>query len=115
MALSNVGVIARVRMELQDVISGAYRWTDTELGYWIVDGAKEIARIRPEAITTYQSAPTAVTSPSDAAHVQDIYGSALVDYVCYRALAKDGEDGEQNASQRYYGTFMNGLGVRRPA
>ena len=113
MALDTSAIIARARLQLQDVISGAYRWTDAELTYWVVDGSIEIGRLKPEAITDYQSSPTAASIPSGASSINSLYGTALVDYVCYRALSKDGEDGEAQVAGRYLQSFYAGLGMRK--
>lgn len=113
MALADATIITNCRYLLHDTISGAYRWTDAELTVWIKDGAREIARRRPEAVTGYQATPTAVTLPSDSTTIHEMYATALMNYVCARALSKDGEDGEMNAASGYMNMFLASLGTGR--
>ena len=112
MALSNSTIITRARMLLQDVVVGAYRWTDAELTYWIQDGAQDIARKRPEAVVSYQSNPTSVAIPTEASGIVELYSTALLNYICYRALAKDGEDGESSMANHYLQSFELAMGKR---
>jgi hypothetical protein len=114
MALADATIITNCRYLLHDAISGAYRWTDAELTVWIKDGAREIARLRPEAVTGYQSTPTAVVVPTDSTTIQEMYATALMNYVCWRALAKDGEEGEAGQANGYMQMFYQSMGIGKP-
>lgn len=60
----------------------------------------------------YGQAPTEITNTTTSLSSEDIYAGAIVDYVCYRAFAKDAEyAGNQGRSAAHYQQFLNALGL----
>ena len=56
---------------------------------------------------TYGAIPVPLNALTDTITVDDIYVSALVNYICYRAYSKDAEyAANAAASQKYYELFM---------
>ena len=63
----------------------------------------------------YSSLPTTIASLTAGVSItiKDMYANALLDYVLYRAFAKDSEYGNQdNKSQMHYKMFSQAIGVK---
>lgn len=73
----------------------------------------------------YSIYPAAITEPADGAayttvsgdlSVGDSYSNALIDYILFRAFAKDSEfGGNITRAQAHYAAFQNGVGVEASA
>lgn len=60
----------------------------------------------------YSRTPTEISVTSTPLTDEDIYASAIVDYVCYRAFSKDAEyAGNLDRATRHYQQFANALGI----
>jgi hypothetical protein len=58
----------------------------------------------------YQQAPTDYTVASVLTAFEELYGGAMVDYICYRAFSKDSEyAGNANRALAHYQQFINAL------
>lgn len=57
----------------------------------------------------YSFAPDPLTDPTDTVAVDEEWRPALVDYVCYRALAEEDEFGNQGAGNHYQ-AFLSAIG-----
>lgn len=58
----------------------------------------------------YSFVPSPVATETDAINIRDIYASAAIDFMCYRALLKDAEAAaNKDIAQGYYTSFMNAL------
>lgn len=79
-----------------------------KLAFWLYPRASANFRV----IVSYTANPTDLTTTGTALDVSDEFVPALVDYVCYRALAKDSVyTGAPNKSQEYFQAFMQKLGI----
>jgi len=59
----------------------------------------------------YAATPTALTALTDTMQLDDVYEGALLDYVLYRAYAKDAENpANMNRSTSHYQAFVSALG-----
>ena len=60
----------------------------------------------------YQKAPTDYTTSSNLTAYEELYGGAMVDYICYRAFSKDSEyAGNAQRALAHYQQFQNALGI----
>ncbi len=58
----------------------------------------------------YQQAPSDYTAASVLTAYEELYGGAMVDYICYRAFSKDSEyAGNANRALAHYTQFINAL------
>jgi hypothetical protein len=65
---------------------------------------------------SYSKTPVEIVDPNTELSDEDIYTSALVDYVCYRAFSKDAEyAGNTERAALHYSQFMSSLGVGKKA
>jgi hypothetical protein len=110
MALAQADVLSRVRYLLNDVITGAYRWSDAELILYMTDASKEVGRRRPEALASYSAGGTALTAPSAVTAINDLYMDAVVNYTCWRACSKDAEDGNANLAGTFFQAYQQAMG-----
>jgi hypothetical protein len=93
-------IIDRVRTELGDD-KQPYRFTNPELLAWARDGEVEISQKRPESLYVANNIVLALPSPHLAAMTATIsvahrYETALIFYICYRAMGIDAEHGANN-------------------
>lgn len=78
--------------------------------FWVYPPAANGASVE----MIYQKAPTdyAVTDPLSA--YEELYGGAMVDFICYRAFSKDSEyAGNAQRAVAHYQQFVNALGAGR--
>lgn len=76
--------------------------------FWVYPPATTSAQLE----IIYQQAPTDYTSSSTLSAYEELYGGAMVDYVCYRAFSKDSEyAGNGDRAIAHYTQFMNSLKV----
>lgn len=80
-------VITAVRLQLRDVVSGAYVWTDTEMVKYVDMAQKKIFRDHPEAAVldsdteiTATYSLTDLTATSDTIALNDQFLEELVSY-----------------------------------
>ncbi len=91
--MTAAGVINQVRYKLKDIVTGAYKWSDTELLDYVSDGQREIFKYQPESIIsgttiTATFTLTDITATTDTLEIMDRYMPQMVDYVLSRALDK---------------------------
>lgn len=117
-----------IRIVEKDVLDTfAYNWmsnapTDAEdlytmyamdandpLAFWLYPRAIE----GRDVIVTYAQIPQPVTDTSDSLAVSDVYVPTLVDYVVYRALAKDARGSAKDTAEGYYKKFLVSVGASR--
>lgn len=60
----------------------------------------------------YAVPPTPLSSEGTAISVDDIYANALVDYILFRAYAKETEDSLMQRAAAYRASFENALGLK---
>jgi hypothetical protein len=78
--------------------------------FWVYPPATSAASVE----LIYQKAPTDYTTSSTLTAYEELYGGAMVDYVCYRAFSKDSEyAGNANRALAHYTQFANALGIGR--
>ena len=78
--------------------------------FWVYPPATSGASVE----LIYQKAPTDYTTSSNLTAYEELYGGAMVDYVCYRAFSKDSEyAGNAQRALAHYTQFANALGVGR--
>lgn len=78
------------------------------LAIWLYPRANANFRIS----VTYTAVPADVSTTGSTLDLPDQYVPALIDYVCYRALAKDSVyTGAPNKAQEYLQSFMQKLGL----
>lgn len=78
--------------------------------FWVYPPAASGASVE----LIYQKAPTDYTTNSALTAYEELYGGAMVDYVCYRAFSKDSEyAGNANRALAHYQQFANALGIGR--
>lgn len=63
---------------------------------------------------TYAGLPVDLNDPGDTLSLPDIYIAPIVDYVVYRALAKESRDANREVAERFLRSFYAALGVHRP-
>lgn len=64
----------------------------------------------------YSFLPEQVAYEEDVITIRDIYATAILNYMMYRALAKDAEEASsRDLSQQYYAAFMTELGIKDQA
>ena len=106
-------IIARVRVELGDD-KQPFRFASPEILTWMRDGEREIVQKRPEALYIGTGIVTALpaqhlTSPTASVNVAERYETALVFYICYRALAVDAEHAANSQLSQSFYTKFGGL------
>jgi hypothetical protein len=81
-------VIERVRLQLRDIVSDAYAFTNTELIRYTDEGQKEIFKMHPESIITPSTTKvtatfslTDLTAIGDTIQINDHFMTPLCDYV----------------------------------
>jgi len=78
--------------------------------FWVYPPATSGASVE----VIYQKAPTDYTTSSTLTAYEELYGGAMVDYVCYRAFSKDSEyAGNAQRALAHYQQFANALGIGR--
>lgn len=78
--------------------------------FWVYPPATSAASVE----LIYQKAPTDYTTSSTLSAYEELYGGAMVDYICYRAFSKDSEyAGNANRALAHYTQFSNALGSGR--
>lgn len=87
----------RVRYMLQDTDASAEIWSDTILIPFIGDGVMLLAHRLPEIMLTAPNTVSnftfgSLSALSSVLPINDDYVEALAYYVCWRALAMDGQD-----------------------
>ena len=76
--------------------------------YWVYPPAASGASVE----MIYQAAPVDYSTSSSLTAYEELYGGALVDYICYRAFSKDSEyAGNAQRALAHYTQFANALGV----
>lgn len=61
----------------------------------------------------YSFFPPELTDEDDVISIRDIYYTAIIDYVAYKALMKDSEEGANGQiAERYYSAFMAELSIK---
>ena len=76
--------------------------------YWVYPPAASGASVE----IIYQAAPVDYSTSSTLTAYEELYGGALVDYICYRAFSKDSEyAGNAQRALAHYTQFANALGV----
>lgn len=64
----------------------------------------------------YSFMPPQVSAEEDVITIRDIYATAILDYMMYRALAKDAEEASNaQLSANYYQSFLAGIGMKDQA
>ncbi len=64
-------------------------------------------------IVTYAGVPPALDAVGDDIALSDMYISAIVDFVVYRALSKDSRGGAPGVAEKYREKFLLALGASR--
>lgn len=105
-------IINQVRYKLKDIVTGAYKWSDTELVSYVDDGQREIFKRRPDSIMSGTSltatyATTTVTGTGTTLDINDQFRQLLVDYVLSRALDKSSPEQAKIYNQRFYTNIVN--------
>lgn len=78
--------------------------------YWVYPPAASGASVE----VIYQQAPTDYTTTSNLTAYEELYGGAMVDYICYRAFSKDSEyAGSAERAIAHYNQFLNALKIGR--
>ena len=78
--------------------------------FWVYPPATNAASVE----LIYQKAPTDYTISSTLTAYEELYGGAMVDYICYRAFSKDSEyAGNAQRALAHYTQFANALGLGR--
>lgn len=78
--------------------------------FWVYPPATSAASVE----LIYQKAPTDYTTSSNLTAYEELYGGAMVDYICYRAFSKDSEyAGNANRALAHYQQYSNALGLGR--
>lgn len=78
--------------------------------FWVYPPATSSASVE----LIYQKAPTDYTVSSTLSAYEELYGGAMVDYICYRAFSKDSEyAGNAQRALAHYQQFANALGSGR--
>lgn len=78
--------------------------------FWVYPPAASGASVE----LIYQKAPTDYTTNSALTAYEELYGGAMVDYVCYRAFSKDSEyAGSSERAAVHYNQFLNALKMGR--
>ena len=78
--------------------------------FWVYPPATSAASVE----LIYQKAPTDYTTSSTLSAYEELYGGAMVDYICYRAFSKDSEyAGNAQRALAHYQQFANALGIGR--
>jgi hypothetical protein len=78
--------------------------------YWVYPPAASGASVE----VIYQQAPTDYTTSSNLTAYEELYGGAMVDYICYRAFSKDSEyAGSAERAIAHYNQFLNALKIGR--
>lgn len=104
--MTAANVIDRVRANIKDNYVGYYRWSDEFMFDSIDEAQRRLAEERPASLFT-TAVPTTgiiteVTATSDVLQVNNSYKQAMVNYVCYRCLNIDSEDGANIARAEAY-------------
>ena len=74
--------------------------------FWVYPPATASAQVE----VIYEQAPTDYIASSTLTSFEELYGGALVDYVCYRAFSKDSEyAGNAERAIAHYNQFSNSL------
>lgn len=74
--------------------------------FWVYPPATSSASVE----IVYQSAPTDYSTSSTLSSYEELYGGAMVDYICYRAFSKDAEyAGNAERAIAHYTQFLNSL------
>lgn len=74
--------------------------------FWVYPPATSSASVE----IVYQSAPTDYSTSSTLSSYEELYGGAMVDYICYRAFSKDAEyAGNAERAVAHYTQFLNSL------
>jgi hypothetical protein len=92
-----------------------YRWSDQVLLDWLFDAEVELQSIRPDSTMISSVVPATITRKNTLAqtlNTADKFLSCLVDYVSYRALARDSEHANnERLSSQYYQSFTTKASV----
>lgn len=74
--------------------------------FWVYPPAASGASVE----LVYQASPADYTTSSALSAYEELYGGAMVDYLCYRAFSKDSEyAGNVQRAQTHYAQFANSL------
>lgn len=74
--------------------------------FWVYPPATSGASVE----IIYQQAPTDYSASSTLTSYEELYGGAMVDYICYRAFSKDSEyAGNAERAIAHYNQFANSL------
>lgn len=80
--------------------------------YWVYPPATSGASVE----IIYQAAPDDYATNSNLTAYEELYGGAMVDYICYRAFSKDSEyAGNAQRALAHYTQFINALGAGQKA
>ena len=102
--------IERVRDLLRDT-KKPYRWSDEELSVWATEGLRDIWRRRPEFTFNDDDieidAPPMIQDTTSDVRLIGTFLPCLVNYMCYRAMSRDGEESPNFAvAQQYFGSYL---------
>ena len=98
--LASAIVTDRVRYEIHDISTGAYRWADAELFRWLNDAVRIVCFRKPhmyidssglQATGIPIPVPTDVTALTDKININPMANSCLTHYVCAQAFFKDND------------------------
>lgn len=74
--------------------------------FWVYPPATSSASVE----IIFQQAPTDYSASSTLSAYEELYGGAMVDYICYRAFSKDSEyAGNAERAIAHYNQFLNSL------
>lgn len=74
--------------------------------FWVYPPATNTASVE----VIYEQAPTDYSTSSTLSAYEELYGGAMVDYICYRAFSKDSEyAGNAERAIAHYNQFSNSL------
>jgi hypothetical protein len=79
------------------------------LAFWLWPRGYEGA----DVIVTFAGIPAAPTTMEEDLTLSDMYLSAIVDYVAYRALAKESRAGAREIAEGFLNRFLTQLGANR--
>jgi len=103
-------VITPARYILND--TAKTRWTDPMLLEWTEDGQRDAVKRRPDIYVFSGSEEIVTPDPGEVAAtsttlvIEEAYRSALVNYVCWRALSQEIDRNDDAEAQNYFKLYL---------
>lgn len=112
--MTAANIIDRVRDILIDDNDGYERWDDNFMFKSIDEAQIRLSEEKPASLFT-TTVPTTniitlITATGDTLQINDLYKQALVNYVCYRCLFVDREEGESNRAGEFLAQYKESIG-----